>query len=84
MSLLNQTLAEETVNELEGESLVNALELAIKVLEKEAEIYLIAAKMVVGMAEVAPPEARKDADRRTRLLVAAETLRLHKASLIPF
>lgn len=84
MSLLNPTLTEETIDELEGASLIEALELAIKALEKEAEIYIVAAKMVASRGEDAVPEAKKDANRRTRLLAAAATLQLHKASLIPF
>lgn len=84
MSLPSPVLAEEVTSEFEGASLIDALELAIKALEKEAEIYIVAAKMVASRGEDAVPEAKKDANRRARLLTAVETLRAHKASLIPF
>lgn len=77
-------LSPDSIPELETVGLIDALALAIKALEKEAEVYLIAAKMVAGMAEVAPPEAKKDAARRRRLLSAIETIRQHKAAIKPY
>ena len=64
--------------------LVGALEIVIPLAEKEAEIFLPAAKMVANMAEVAPPQAHADARRRARLLAAVAVLREFKAGLRPY
>lgn len=64
--------------------LIEALEEAIKALNKEADLYAIAAKMVAGMAEVAPPQAHQDARRRAKLLGAVETLELHLRGMRPY
>jgi hypothetical protein len=88
MSLSNELLTKQPAPpppiDLEEVSLVEALELALIALLDKSELYIIAAKMTAAMGQDAPPEAKKDTGRRRRLLSAAEVLRTHKASLIPF